>query len=145
MDIKVSKRSLDRFRRLALKRYPVEYLEMLLGHVTETEIEIVKSVPIKHVSTLTSDDQPSCDYKTEDLEIIKLKAEKEGLEWIGSVHSHPGWTVNSPSESDNDSARDNHEQVFGIYNFRKNPKSGHFDRSKLCFYIPQVAVAHTTS
>lgn len=95
---------------------------MLLGHVTETEIEIVKSVPIKHVSTLTSDDQPSCDYKAEDLEIIKLKAEKEGLEWIGSVHSHPGWTVNSPSESDNDSARDNHEQVFGIYNLERTPR-----------------------
>ena len=145
MDIKVAGRSLDRFKRRARQRYPVEYLEMLLGHVTETEIEIVKSVPIKHVSTLTSDDQPSCDYKAEDLEIIKLKAEKEGLEWIGSVHSHPGWTVNSPSESDNDDARDKHEHVFGIYNFKKNPKSGRSEHSKLCFYIPQIAVAHTTS
>jgi proteasome lid subunit RPN8/RPN11 len=144
MDIKVSRRSLDRFRRRARKRYPVEYLEILLGHVTGTEIEIVKSVPIKHTCTLTSDDEKTLDYKAGDLEFIQLKAEKEGLVWIGSIHSHPD-SENTPSESDNQSVIDDGEHAFGIYSFHKNPKSGHFNRSKTCFYFPQIAVAHTTS
>lgn len=95
MDIKVAKRSLDRFRRIARRRYPVEYLEILLGNKTDTAIEIVKAVPIPHTSSITSDDaEAGCEYDPGDLEVIKLKAERDGLSYLGSVHSHPGYSTN---------------------------------------------------
>ena len=143
MEIKVSRRSLDRFRRTARKRYPIEYLEILLGHVTDQTIEIVKSAPIPHTSTLTSEDMGGCEYEVKDLEIIKLKAQSEGLEYLGSVHSHCGYSINNPSESDNEDAIDTGEKIFGIYSFVKNQKSGRIENGRLCFYEPQRPIVLT--
>jgi proteasome lid subunit RPN8/RPN11 len=143
---------MDRFKRIARRRYPLEYLEILLGRVSEGAIEILKSVPIPHTSTVDLADAKdisscfqdaginfSCDFKDADLEVIKLKAEKEGLVFVGTIHSHPNKETTVPSEGDNESALDNQEQVFGIYSYKKNGKTGRTD-SKLCFYLPQTAV-----
>jgi proteasome lid subunit RPN8/RPN11 len=131
---------MDRYKRAARKRAPLEYLEILLGKASEGTLEIVKSVKILHTASLdSSGEDPSCDYKDAALEVIKLKAEKEGLAFLGTIHSHPNGS-GIPSESDNQSALDNQEQVFGIYSFQKNGKTGRITASKLCFYLPQTAV-----
>ena len=154
MDIKVARRSMDRFKRIARRRYPLEYLEILIGRVSEGAIEIVKSVPIPHTASVSSNGGASsfadagldlsCDWEDADLEIIKLKAEKEGLVFLGTIHSHPG-SPNTPSDTDNESVLSTRERVFGIYSFDKNAKSGRCTASKLCFYLPQVAVPIQTS
>jgi len=145
MDIKVAKRSMDRFKRIARRRYPLEYLEILIGRISPEAIEIVKSVPILHTATLDSANRNAgCEWEDSALEILKLKAGREGLVFLGTIHSHPDYSTNTVSEGDNASALTNQEQVFGIYSFKKNGKTGHGADSKLCFYLPQKAVSIQT-
>jgi proteasome lid subunit RPN8/RPN11 len=74
----------------------------------------------------------SCEVNEADYERVKLRAQKKGLRYVGSVHSHPGYDTNQPSEADNqpDGEGDETELVFGIYSFVKN--GARTSKSKLC-------------
>lgn len=140
MEIRHDAKAFERFKRIARAKHPVEYLEILVGKVTPEAIEILKSYPISHTASLSTEGDAGCEYDSDLLEPIRLRAEKAGLEIVGSVHSHPdGAPV--PSETDNDDARG--EKVFGIYSFTKNKSSGRCSNAKLCFYLPQLPVKTT--
>lgn len=128
---------LKRFKERARKRAPLEYLELLFGHITDDHIEILQSVPVKHTATLsTSNDQSIEELDEGDVATIKLKQAADGLEWVGDIHSHPGHDDNVPSETDNESALKDKAALFGIYSFHFSTKSGRCS-SQICFYTPQ--------
>jgi proteasome lid subunit RPN8/RPN11 len=144
MEIRFDAKELERFKKRARQAHPLEYLELLFGRVTDTLVDIVSIVPIKHVATLNSEGERTLDYDTKDLAPLKEIAGKSGLEWIGTIHSHPDYEHFFASEQDNDSARDNGEKVFGIYSFTKSPKTGRCAHGKVGFFFPQRAIQQTS-
>lgn len=135
MLVKYDSDVLKRFKERARKRAPLEYLELLFGHATEDQIEILRSVQVKHTATLsTSNDQSIEQLDEGEVATIKLKQAEEGLEWIGDIHSHPGHSDNVPSTTDNECALEDKARIFGIYSFHSS--SGRCS-SQTCFYLPQ--------
>lgn len=135
MKIRYDSSILERFKKVARKRAPLEYLELLFGRAGEEEIEILRAVTVKHTATLsTDDDQAIEELDSNVVDSIKLKMSQEGLEWLGDIHSHPDHADNVPSSVDNENALEIKAKVFGIYNFSK--KSGRC-QSRVCFYIAQ--------
>lgn len=143
MEISFDAKELERFKKRARSKDPMEYLEVLFGRKSRTAVEIVSIVPIKHLATLNSDGGADCNYEYSALEPLKQIAATNDLEWLGTIHSHPGYRHTRPSESDNESALYNEEKVFGIYAFAKSP-GGRCTYSKVSFFFPQHAIAQTT-
>jgi hypothetical protein len=73
----------------------------------------------------------------EEVEDIHDEAREEGLEYLGTVHSHPDCPP-IPSDADNIGARDMNERVFGIYEISKRKKSKRRFRTSLRWWPTQL-------
>jgi proteasome lid subunit RPN8/RPN11 len=106
MKVIVAKPILSGFRRRALKRYPIEYIEAIWGKVKGNNIYIHVLLPVEHEATRN------------DLEVdateIEYGERDSGLIRLGSIHSHPDSRECSPSETDWIGLRDTPELVMGI-------------------------------
>lgn len=134
MRVRYESSVLERFKRVARQRAPLEYIELLFGHATEAEIEIVRAVRVKHTACLSTDEEQHIEeLDSHEVDSLKLKLSLEGLEWLGDIHSHPGHSDNTPSSLDNDNALECDCKIFGVYNF--HTKGGR-RQGKVCFYAP---------
>lgn len=87
--VRVSKRALDYFRKLARKHYPLEFQAYLAGKVNSIdEVEITDFLYTKEFHTQTTTEV--CWYN-QDFNNLKEKVESQGKRIIGEIHSHPGW------------------------------------------------------
>jgi len=117
-------RAIRAFRRAAIRAYPIEYLEALLGRRGERgTILLCGTQAIDHEATETD-----IDYSAEDTRY----GERFGpLVRLGSIHSHPGCASAEPSETDWDSLRGAPELVVGIYAISQGTKR---KETRLRFY-----------
>ena len=61
MDLGFWVRQFERFKRMARSKYPLEYLEQLVGRVSDDVIEIVRPVPVKHTAPILPDGLATCE------------------------------------------------------------------------------------
>ena len=127
MIVKVDRRVLSGYRRRALKKYPLEYMESVFGRVAGQTINILAFYPIEHKGTTET-----CKY-----DVAAIDEQKGGedsppkMKWLGTIHSHPdgGWC---PSEADWETSRIDGETVSGIYQIL--PRRGKRKLGRVRFY-----------
>jgi proteasome lid subunit RPN8/RPN11 len=106
----VDKRAEQGFRRRALRRYPLEYIETLWGRIEGTTAYVHAFMPLKHSAT-----PDQIDYDDADLWDQHDEARDEQLTVLGSIHTHPDRDEAIFSEGDlREHIIDPHDRVMGI-------------------------------
>jgi proteasome lid subunit RPN8/RPN11 len=108
--IVVDKEQENNFRRRALRAMPDEYIETLYGYVDGSTAYICAFVDCEHEGT-----PAQVTYDDDELDSHEHHARKNGLELLGTIHSHPDREDPLYSHAD---ARDcfdkKKESLFGI-------------------------------
>ena len=131
MRVIIDRRILASFRRRALAKYPVEYMEMVWGLSLPNRIEINAFAELEHSATPLQ-----IDYDMAELHNGAKEAEEVHLECLGSIHSHPQCESAEPSEADWIDGCKGKESIMGILAIWKS-KSGRF-RSRLKWWRPEM-------
>lgn len=127
--VKVRKGALDYFRRLA-RSTPLEIQSYLVGEVlSPTEVRIDYFAYPKEYHTQTSN---SVVWTREEFDALRVKAQNEGLQVFGDIHTHPAWdSVMSPD--DYKGAIVEGLRICGICSVNNN-------RTRVRFWIPDSAL-----
>lgn len=110
----IDKRILERFKKRALKVYPVEYIEEVWGRVKTDGIHVFYLGEMEQIA-----DRGSIEYDYSGFEC----GEKDGsLQMLGTLHTHPHpCDESTPSRTDTRNSREEKEIVMGIMAIRKTP------------------------
>ncbi|MGH9523245.1 MAG: Mov34/MPN/PAD-1 family protein [Terriglobales bacterium] len=114
-EVVIDRKVLSAFKRRALKAYPREILEQVVGTVVGTQARIFAFRDLEHQGStnaviMDEDVNPMTEGETETPYSI-----------LGTIHTHPQDTVD-PSELDWDSMRQDGEFVMGVCAVRKTAK-----------------------
>lgn len=112
----VNKKVLRGYIRRALKAYPKEYMETILGRINGQDIEIWAFQDIPHDGT-----KMQCGYDPGDLREQAEEAAAEDMILLGTIHSHTNG-YDAPSDQDWKDSRMNNELLLGICAISKTPK-----------------------
>ena len=116
VEVIVDRKVLDSFKRRALKVYPREILEQVVGRISGTEARIFAFRDLEHVAKrgdVVVDDDMNPMTEGED--------ETRRFRILGTIHSHPQDTV-EPSALDWETMETDGELVMGICAIRKTAK-----------------------
>lgn len=104
--IVLDRKLLDGFKKRALKKYPNEYMEVMLGEISRGKARIFSFQDFDHSGTPTNiiTDDDAC--HNEDREAFDQPI-------LGSLHTHPNG-IAQPSELDLQTAAEDGEKVWGI-------------------------------
>lgn len=91
MKITIPRKILNRFRKECRGAYPKETFAALQGTRNDEGIEITSIVPVPHEGT-----EDAIFMEPHQIPRAKIRALKNGSEFVGTIHSHPS-TPNSPS------------------------------------------------
>ncbi len=111
-EVVVDRKVLEGFKRRALKVYPLELLEQVVGRVIEGQARVFAFQAIEHEATerdITLDDDVNPMTEGEDARRYDI---------LGTIHSHPMDTV-EPSALDWSSMKEDGEFVMGVCSIRK--------------------------
>lgn len=114
-EVIVDRKVLDAFKRRALKLYPLEFLEQMVGRVIDGQARIYAFRELEHEATrfeVTID---------EDMDPMTEGADDIRYDIIGTIHTHPQSTI-EPSDIDWDAMSRDRELVMGICAIRKTLK-----------------------
>ena len=114
-EVVVDRKVLDGFKRRALKVYPLELLEQVVGRVVEGQARVFAFQAIEHEATerdITLDDDVNPMTEGEDHKRFDI---------LGTIHSHPMDTV-EPSRLDWSSMKEDGEFVMGVCSIRKTER-----------------------
>ncbi len=114
-EIVVDRKVLDGFKRRALKVYPLELLEQVVGRIVENQVRVFAFQAIEHEATrrdITLDDDVNPMTEGEDTRRYDI---------LGTIHSHPMDTV-EPSSLDWSSMKEDGELIMGVCSIRKTAK-----------------------
>lgn len=114
-EVVVDRKVLDGFKRRALKVYPLELLEQVVGRVVEGQVRVFAFQAIEHEATerdITLDDDVNPMTEGED---------QKRFDILGTIHSHPMDTV-EPSRLDWSSMKEDGEFVMGVCSIRKTAR-----------------------
>lgn len=114
-EVIVDRKVLEGFKRRALKAYPLELLEQVVGRIVVTQVRVFAFQAIEHEATdrdITLDD---------DVNPMTEGEEPKRFDILGTIHSHPMDTV-EPSALDWSSMKDDGELVMGVCSIRKTPR-----------------------
>jgi proteasome lid subunit RPN8/RPN11 len=114
-EIVVDAKVLEGFKRRALKVYPLELLEQVVGRVAEGQVRVFAFQAIEHEATerdITLDDDVNPMTEGED---------QRRYDILGTIHSHPMDTV-EPSRLDWSSMKEDGEFVMGVCSIRKTAR-----------------------
>jgi proteasome lid subunit RPN8/RPN11 len=114
-EVVVDRKVLEGFKRRALKVYPLELLEQVVGRVVEGQVRVFAFQAIEHDATerdITLDDDVNPMTEGED---------ERRYDILGTIHSHPMDTV-EPSLLDWSSMKEDGEFVMGVCSIRKTVK-----------------------
>jgi proteasome lid subunit RPN8/RPN11 len=108
--IVVDKKEEAKFRRRALRRFPLEYIEALWGQIRGDILYICAFVRMEvdkaTIKSLYYDEQ-ELDFHVED-------AKEAGLQFLGTIHSHPNCEDTRFGDTDLENVQDSGEIVMGI-------------------------------
>ncbi len=114
-EIVVDRKVLDGFKRRALKVYPLDLLEQVVGRIVENQVRVFAFQAIEHEATrrdITLDDDVNPMTEGEDTRRYDI---------LGTIHSHPMDTV-EPSSLDWSSMKEDGELIMGVCSIRKTAK-----------------------
>ncbi len=114
-EIVVDRKVLEGFKRRALRKYPLELLEQVVGRVSGEQVRVFAFQAIEHEATerdITLDDDVNPMTEGEDAKRFDI---------LGTIHSHPMDTV-EPSPLDWSSMKEDGELVMGVCSIRKTLK-----------------------
>jgi proteasome lid subunit RPN8/RPN11 len=114
-EVIVDRKVLDGFKRRALRVYPVELLEQVVGRIVGGQVRVFAFQAIEHEATdrdITLDD---------DVNPMTEGEEPKRFDILGTIHSHPLDTV-EPSPLDWRSMKEDGELVMGVCSIRKTPR-----------------------
>ena len=102
--------ALRRFKRRAREHFPKEYMEAVVGFEKDGVFFVVdlETIALKQAKGWV-------DFvDAEEVEDIHEEAREDGLEWLGTCHTHPNCDP-VPSDADLIGARGMNERLIGIY------------------------------
>jgi proteasome lid subunit RPN8/RPN11 len=114
-EVMVDRKVLDAFKRRALKMYPREFLEQIVGRVVGAQVRIYAFRELEHEATnweVVID---------EDLDPMTEGEEPRHFDILGTIHTHPQSTI-EPSDLDWQAMRRDRELVMGVCATRKSTK-----------------------
>jgi hypothetical protein len=114
-EVVVDRKVLDGFKRRALKTYPLELFEQVIGRIVETQVRVFAFQAIEHEATdrdITLDD---------DVNPMTEGKDARGYDILGTIHSHPMDTV-EPSPLDWSSMKEDGELIMGVCSIRKTAR-----------------------
>ena len=114
-EVIVDRKVLDAFKRRALKLYPLEFLEQMVGRIIDGQARIYAFRELEHEATrfeVTID---------EDLDPMTEGKEDIRYDILGTIHTHPQATI-EPSDIDWEAMGRDRELVMGICAIRKTIK-----------------------
>ena len=114
-EVVVDRKVLDAFKRRALKVYPYEIFEQVVGRIRGHQARIFAFRDLEHVANrrdVVVDD---------DMNPMTEGEDESSFEILGTIHSHPQDTI-EPSKLDWETMDTDGELVMGICSIRKTTK-----------------------
>jgi len=115
VEVMVDRKVLESFKRRALKAYPREVFEQVVGRVSGNQAQIFAFRDLEHVASrgdVIVDD---------DMNPMTEGEDESRFDILGTIHSHPQDTV-EPSELDWETMKTDGELIMGICSIRKTAK-----------------------
>lgn len=116
--IVIDKQEEAKFRRRALKAYPMEYIEALWGFIRKDVLYVCVFMPMEqnvdNEGTPIKPKNNSVSYAEDELDSHEDEAKEHRLTLLGTVHTHPDCSLTHFSEGDLLDQLDSQETVFGI-------------------------------
>jgi proteasome lid subunit RPN8/RPN11 len=114
-EVVVDRKVLDAFKRRALKLYPREFLEQIVGRVVGTQARIYAFRELEHEAT---------EWEVvidEDLDPMTEGEDSRHFDILGTIHTHPQSSI-EPSDIDWSAMKRDRELVMGICAIRRTSK-----------------------
>lgn len=107
--IVVDKKEEAKFRRRCLDNYPYEHIEALWGQIRGDTLYICAFMQMEHEVTVKT-----INYEDEELDWHEDDAREAGLEFLGTIHSHPDCADDRFGDTDLEMSQESQEMVMGI-------------------------------
>ena len=114
-EVVVDRKVLDAFKRRALRFYPREFLEQIVGRIVGSQARIYAFHELEHEATRFEV------VIDEDLDPMTEGADSRHYDILGTIHTHPQSSI-EPSDIDWDAMKRDRELVMGICAIRKTTK-----------------------
>ena len=114
-EVVVDRKVLDSFKRRALKVYPQEIFEQVVGRISGTQARIFAFRDLEHTA------RKGDIYTDEDMNPMTEGEDESRFDILGTIHSHPQDTV-EPSALDWETMQKDGELVMGICAIRRTAK-----------------------
>ncbi|HWR14364.1 MAG TPA: Mov34/MPN/PAD-1 family protein [Terriglobales bacterium] len=114
-EVVVDRKVLDAFKRRALKLYPKEFLEQIVGRVVDGQARVYAFRELEHEATRFEV------VIDEDLDPMTDGEDVRRFDILGTIHTHPQSTI-EPSNIDWEAMARDRELVMGICAIRKTAK-----------------------
>jgi proteasome lid subunit RPN8/RPN11 len=125
------------FIRRAKAAFPREHCEALWGQVAVDGFHVAKFVQIKTNAAETN--HSTVDYDDEELHRQMLNAAREGLDFLGTVHTHPDKDYDTAASTfDHHAASKDGERVMGVVVIYKTDKNKFVVKTD--WWIPQPRI-----
>ncbi len=114
-EIVIDQKVLEGFKRRALKLYPREFIEQIVGRIVDHEVRIYAFREFEHQATR---------YEVvidEDMDPMTEGDEDKRYQILGTIHTHPQASI-EPSDIDWEAMARDDELVMGICAIRKTAK-----------------------
>ena len=114
-EVVVDRKVLDGFKRRALRLYPREFIEQIVGRLVDHQARIYAFRELEHQATR---------YEVvidEDLDPMTEGEDESRYQILGTIHTHPQATI-EPSDIDWQAMQRDGELVMGICAIRQTPK-----------------------
>ncbi|MGZ4787285.1 MAG: Mov34/MPN/PAD-1 family protein [Terriglobales bacterium] len=114
-EVVVDRKVLDGFKRRALKLYPLEFIEQIVGRMFDHQGRIYAFRELEHQATR---------YEVvidEDMDPMTEGEDESRYQILGTIHTHPQATI-QPSDIDWEAMARDGELVMGICAIRKRAK-----------------------
>lgn len=107
--IVVDKKEEAKFRRRVLDRYPYEHMEALWGQIRGDVLYVCAFIRMEHQILVKH-----LKYDESELDEHEEDAREAGLEFLGTIHSHPDCADNRFGDTDLADAQESQECIMGI-------------------------------
>jgi proteasome lid subunit RPN8/RPN11 len=114
-EVVVDRKVLEAFKRRALRLYPREFIEQIVGKIVDHQLRIYAFRELEHQATRFEV------VIEDDLDPMTEGEEELGYQILGTIHTHPQATI-EPSEIDWEAMERDGELVMGICAIRQTPK-----------------------
>lgn len=114
-EVMVDRKVLDAFKRRALKLYPREFLEQIVGRIVGSQARIYAFRELEHEATKWEV------VIDEDLDPMTEGKDSRHFDILGTIHTHPQSSI-EPSDIDWSAMKRDGEHIMGICAIRRTSK-----------------------